>query len=163
MTGPSSSSPSELRIDTSSLGAAARLCHAGCILALPESASQKWHSDGDHLDDDLQLPPHALNVFLPLVDVTLKNGATEFAPGTHYDWRTAATKRPLVVEAKAGDAILFDWRLKHRGLANKTREPRPLVYLTYALPWFVDRYNFSSTRYADLPPLVPRREGRSFR
>lgn len=43
--------------------------------------------------------------------------------------------------------------MKHRGLANKTREDRPLLYLTYARPWFVDKYNFSQDRYADLPPL----------
>ena len=102
----------------------ARLCHVGVILALCDSATQKWHSDGDHCHDELQLPPHALNVFVPLVDVTLANGATEFLPGSHLDWQ-APGHRPLVLEAKQGDVLLFDWRLKHRGLANKTRAPRP--------------------------------------
>ncbi|KAJ8605172.1 hypothetical protein CTAYLR_000372 [Chrysophaeum taylorii] len=131
----------------------ARLCHVGVIVALPDSAQQKWHSDGDHLHDALHLPPHALNVFVPLVDVDANNGATEFAPGSHLDW---ATDRKLVLDAKAGDAIIFDWRLKHRGLENRLTSPRPLLYLTYALPWFVDRYNFSSDRYDELPPLIPR-------
>jgi len=135
------------------LGSDARLCHAGVILALPGAAGQPWHSDGDHVHDEFHLPPHALNVFLPLVDCGVRNGATEFAPRTHLDWRADA--RPVVVEAAAGDAIVFDWRLKHRGLPHRGAEPRPLVYLTYAAPWFVDDYNFSRDRFADLPPLVP--------
>lgn len=135
------------------IGDQVRLCHVGVIVALSDSAQQKWHSDGDHVHADLQLPPHALNVFLPLVDVTAKNGATEFAPGSHLDWNTA---EKVVIDAQAGDAIIFDWRLKHRGLSNQITQPRPLLYLTYALPWFVDCYNFSSDRYEELPPLVPR-------
>ena len=115
------------------LGSDARLCHAGVILALPGAAGQPWHSDGDHVHDEFHLPPHALNVFLPLVDCGVRNGATEFAPRTHLDWRADA--RPVVVEAAAGDAIVFDWRLKHRGLPHRGAEPRPLVYLTYAAPW----------------------------
>ena len=87
------------------------------------------------------------------------------------------------VATSAGDAVVMDWRLKHRGLANNAGEDRPMLYLTYAQPWFVDkcvggvesllrmlprrasrqssslRYNFSSDRYDDLPPLVA--EGRS--
>ena len=122
-------------------------------MALPGAAGQPWHSDGDHVHDEFHLPPHALNVFLPLVDCGVRNGATEFAPRTHLDWRADA--RPVVVEAAAGDAIVFDWRLKHRGLPHRGAEPRPLVYLTYAAPWFVDDYNFSRDRFADLPPLVP--------
>ena len=143
------------------LGDDAKLCHVGCIIALPDSAAQKWHSDGDHVHDELQLRAHALNVFVPLVDISLKNGATEFVPRTHYDWR--ADGRPTVVDAAAGDAVVFDWRLKHRGLSNKSSKPRPLLYLTYAQPWFVDKYNFSKSRYADLPALVPRttRDGRA--
>ncbi|KAH8052764.1 hypothetical protein JL722_9897 [Aureococcus anophagefferens] len=94
----------------------------------------------------------ALSVFLPLVDCGVRNGATEFAPRTHLDWRADA--RPVVVEAAAGDAIVFDWRLKHRGLPHRAPS-RALVYLTYAAPWFVDDAHFSRDRFADLPPLVP--------
>ena len=33
----------------------AALVHTGCILSLPGSDTQKWHSDGDHLDDAVQV------------------------------------------------------------------------------------------------------------
>ena len=75
------------------LGDDARLCHAGCITALPDCAGQKWHSDGDHVHDEMQLPAHAVNVFVPLIDSGLRQGATEFVPKTHYDW--SADERPV--------------------------------------------------------------------
>ena len=39
------------------------------------------------------------------------------------------------MQAKAGEVILFDYRLKHRGLANKSTISRPLVS-TASMPWF---------------------------
>ena len=37
--------------------------------------------------------------------------------------------------AGPGDAILFDYRILHRGLANTSASPRPLAYFTYARSW----------------------------
>jgi ectoine hydroxylase-related dioxygenase (phytanoyl-CoA dioxygenase family) len=51
--------------------------NTGVIVSLPGSANQMKHSDGDHLHDEKHLPPHCLNVFLPLVDFTAQNGPTE--------------------------------------------------------------------------------------
>ena len=41
----------------------------------------------------MQLPAHAVNVFVPLIDSGLRQGATEFVPKTHYDW--SADERPV--------------------------------------------------------------------
>ena len=144
------------------LGAAARLCHVGVMLSLPGSAPQQWHSDGPHMHHSQQLGPHALNVFVPLVALTPANGPTEFVPTTHLHWDS--DERPVCLTADAGDAILFDYRTKHRGLANRGAEPRPLVYLTYGQPWWVDAYNFSAERYHELPePLLARPAARDER
>lgn len=51
----------------------------------------------------------------------------------------------------AGHCIIFDYRLKHRGLANTSEQTRYLLYLTYAVPGFRDTYNNSESRY--LPAL----------
>ena len=93
------------------------------------------------------LPPHALNVFVPLVKCDVSNGGTEFVPGTHADW--TASSHSYVLDSKPGDALVADWRLKHRGLANRTREDRPLLYLTYARPWFTDATNYSAVSLDD--------------
>jgi len=138
------------------LGPHARLAHMGCIISAPGSETQKWHSDGDHVHSAIQLQPHCLNVFLPLVPLTPSVGPTEFTPETHLEW----TARPgnVTLTSSAGDAILFDFRLRHRGLANKTQDThRPLLYITYGSPFFTDTENFSSNRYRALPPLVKRR------
>ena len=48
--------------------------------------------------------------------------------------------------ARAGELILFDFRLKHRGLSNHDVLPRPMLYLQYCIPAFEDNANFSSWR-----------------
>ena len=47
--------------------------------------AQAWHADGPHLfgPHTASLPPHALTIFFPLIDLTANNGPTEFAFGTH--------------------------------------------------------------------------------
>jgi hypothetical protein len=65
------------------LGRDAELEYAGIVLSLPGSAVQAWHVDGTHLfGKKLQCPPHCLDVFVPLMDMTPALGPTEFIPGT---------------------------------------------------------------------------------
>ena len=79
------------------LGADCVLTHFGCMLSFPGSSTQPWHADGPHIpsggDPNFVAPPHALNVFVPLVNLTTANGPTELVPGSHcdYDIRTAHT------------------------------------------------------------------------
>ena len=75
-------------------------------------------------------PVHAINVFVPLVDLTADKGPTEFVPGSHVDFDIQREHR--IATVKAGSAILFDYRLKHRGLGNRSQEDRPLLYITYS-------------------------------
>mmetsp|Transcript_33609 Transcript_33609/g.111168 ORF Transcript_33609/g.111168 Transcript_33609/m.111168 type:complete len:89 (-) Transcript_33609:146-412(-) len=46
------------------------------------------------------------------------------------------------LEADAGDAILFDYRLFHAGGANCSAVRRPIQYFVYARPWYSDEVNF---------------------
>jgi hypothetical protein len=47
---------------------------------------------------------------------------------------------PLVL---AGDALIFDYRVLHRGKANASLwTNRPILVLTYSQPWFRDLLNF---------------------
>ena len=66
------------------LGTDAVLTHFGCMLSFPGSATQPWHTDGPHIrgsgeeahrlqegeESKFIASPHALNVFVPLVDLT---------------------------------------------------------------------------------------------
>ena len=126
---------------------------ASCVLSLPDSPGQKWHSDGDHMSNIHQLPAHCLNVFVPLCDMTPALGPTEFVPGSHIQYDIIATNTSPCMQA--GQPLLFDHRTKHRGVPNKSSTPRPLVYITYAKKWFVEHNNIGlgKHKYEELPSL----------
>ena len=44
--------------------------------------------------------------------------------------------------ATAGELLLFDYRLRHRGLANITAAPRPVAYFVFTSPGLSDTRNF---------------------
>lgn len=135
------------------------LVHKGCFLSLPGAEAQVYHQDGVHLNTKVQKPCHAVNVFIPLVDLTVKNGATEFCLGSHMLGYENFVKEncvtPLVF---AGTPIMFDYRLGHRGMGNNELEPRPILYLTYSTgsKKFVDTVNFSKKRWQKIGDLVER-------
>lgn len=160
-----------------------QLLYAGVMWGMPigernnnteescSSCHQKWHADGGHhfspdqLPEGLTLPPHCINVFYPLVDLTEDNGPTEFRIGSHRrdDAKSSKVEFPLL--CPAGSAVLFDYRIQHRGRANvlesSTPNPsttlsenmnsdiekaRPVLYLAYAKTYFKDHGNTRSGR-----------------
>ncbi|KAL7571280.1 hypothetical protein ACA910_008933 [Epithemia clementina (nom. ined.)] len=154
------------------LGQDVVLIHKGMFLSMPGCDAQQYHQDGLHLTTQTQRDCHAVNVFVPLVDLTMKHGPTEFCLGTHIldqeGYKAKFAETPLV---KAGTPILFDYRLGHKGLANTSGTCRPIVYCTYAKSVvgrgeFKDKVNFSRSRYHRIGDLVshkkvPSREERA--
>ena len=149
------------------LGDDAKLVYAGLILSFPGSSDQPWHRDGTALftDDefplDQSLPPYALNVFIPLDDVTSDVGPTEFCVGSHYRKKAIEVMKhiangnesraniigPLL---KTGDALIYDYRVCHRGTQNLAKKKtRPMLYLMYSRPWFFEHINFGDERLFD--------------
>jgi len=145
------------------LGEDCKLTVMGCMLSQPNSKTQEWHSDGDHLSDHEHLEPYAINIFVPLVDMDASLGPTEFVPTTHllfnYDPITSIT--PITICTKAGECLFFDYRIKHRGLGNRGGHARPVLYITYGKKDWADKENFSKKRYGKLPELLERRPPRS--
>jgi hypothetical protein len=141
------------------LGSDVVLIHKGVFLSMPGAEAQVYHQDGTHLTTKSQRPCHAVNVFIPLVDLHSRNGPTEFCLGSHildhdgYDPNRLYT--PLV---PAGTPVMFDYRLGHRGMSNSTSTCRPIVYCTYAASAngkeFRDLVNFSRKRYHTIGELV---------
>ena len=141
------------------LGDDVTLIHKGVFLSMPGAEHQNYHQDGPHLNSKIQLPCHAVNVFIPLVDLSARNGPTEFCLGSHIlgfeDYDKANVSLPQV---QAGTPIIFDYRLGHRGLANSSTHCRPVLYCTYAASKdgkeFRDSVNFSARRYHKIGTLV---------
>lgn len=142
-----------------------RIINTSIVLSTPMSQDQKFHADGGHVNVLEHLPCHCLNVFIPLVDISTSSensgsdylGGTEIKPGTHYHTRNLVplmlaakarkTLRPTITpELRIGDALLFDYRVLHRGKANTSKgdksKYRPILVLTFAKSWFRDIANF---------------------
>ena len=117
----------------------------GAIISLSGSEAQHPHPDGPALfSRDLSpfLPAHALTFALPLVEMNDVSGTTALWPGSHR-WKkfddTALPERPVI---PVGSCLLWDFRLIHSGAPNLSDRPRPMVYATYARPWYQDPVNF---------------------
>jgi ectoine hydroxylase-related dioxygenase (phytanoyl-CoA dioxygenase family) len=116
----------------------------------------------------LELPAHGLVVAAPLTSLTEVLGATEFITGSHVRppgiddtnayWQQqqhepiSPVLKPIL---RAGDAVIFDVRLRHRGTANRSPQPldysqeplvlssvRELLYISYVKEWYADAVNF---------------------
>lgn len=177
-------------LDTETTNEPVQLLYVGVMWGMPVGGGiksedsdsgchhQNWHADGGHLfspdqlPQGLTLPPHCINVFYPLVDLKKHNGPTEFRIGSHRREQPASStcedvEFPLV--CPAGSAILFDYRIQHRGRANllEAEAPssadndsnnnsssssvmvdraRPVLYLAYAKTYFKDHGNTRSGR-----------------
>lgn len=130
------------------LGPKTYLEKAGLLVSHPGAESQRWHMDTPHLFTvGTHLPPHSLSVFVPLVDMVADtpeqrtNGPTEFHLGTHIKANLVAPQRHAIATCRAGDLVLYDIRIMHRGGPNLGEAERPVVYLTFSRVWYRDTLN----------------------
>eukprot|EP01060_Flectonema_neradi_P027213 TRINITY_DN3682_c8_g1_i1.p1 TRINITY_DN3682_c8_g1~~TRINITY_DN3682_c8_g1_i1.p1 ORF type:complete len:322 (+),score=44.43 TRINITY_DN3682_c8_g1_i1:145-1110(+) len=124
-----------------------KLCFSGLIVASPNSDAQGWHQDGPSLFAGTSLPPHCINVLVPLCGVTALNGATEIRAGSQHSDAEGSLNHPIVQpELEEGSALLFDYRVWHRGGSNSTSDFRVVAYWTFSKSWFVDPFNHRSLR-----------------
>ena len=141
-----------LDVATEALGGSPNLLYSGVMVARANAGGdhQRWHKDGNH--ENASDEPHALTVFVPLQPLTAANGPTEFRLGSHRRRTDAKRLRQdgVAVMCDAGNALLFDYRVDHRGLANASDEDRLVFFLALARPSFRDEKNARST-----VPLFP--------
>eukprot|EP00521_Asterionellopsis_glacialis_P017172 CAMPEP_0195297886 /NCGR_PEP_ID=MMETSP0707-20130614/22319_1 /TAXON_ID=33640 /ORGANISM="Asterionellopsis glacialis, Strain CCMP134" /LENGTH=547 /DNA_ID=CAMNT_0040359809 /DNA_START=9 /DNA_END=1652 /DNA_ORIENTATION=+ len=148
----------------------------GAILAEPGAPLQDWHRDGgDYLFARSfrtsgvaghDLPPFAVAVITPLLNVTMEHGPTEFCMG-FSNLVGLEKERPGRVPVKDpelrkkldeflgyfnacpaeawrtpilnfGDVLLFDYNMLHRGGPNNSPDLRALIYNTYVRNWYKD-------------------------
>ena len=137
-------------VEAAAGGSAARLCMSGVVTSRPGAALQDWHDDG---------AAGLYTVFVPLVDVDANADGTEFYPASHVADAGArdavrAGAAPPSTEAPAalaGQPLVFDYRVLHRGLANPSRE-RAVAYLVLATDGAYDGQNFCQMSLDDALP-----------
>lgn len=140
-------------------------CATSVVYSLPGAPNQAWHADGRHMpsptrsNDPLDpdglpeyIPPYAICVFVPLIPLTEITGFTQFWPGTHrcpklLGFGGAAEIMSATVDGivPAGAAVVYDYRLMHRGMANATKDTvRPVLQFLYHVASYSEVKNYGS-------------------
>ena len=119
------------------------------ITSLPNCSEQQLHSDGGGLFGsavDNLLPPHAILLGIPLINLDNINGTTEIFPKNNLknekfinEQQNSLSCKPFL---KKGDCYLMDFRTIHRGLANNSNKKRSILFVRYCLPWWRDIANY---------------------
>jgi hypothetical protein len=129
----------------------------GVVCSSPGAARQHIHQDGGDLFPQAalnrMLPIAAVTVGIPLLEMNEIHGTTTLWPGSHRDETRVSAEigdEPLVRE---GSCVLWDYRLRHCGTPNRSAVPRPLLYMTYCRPWFMDHKNYQK----QVPLRAPKR------
>lgn len=104
--------------------------------------------DGQGAED-----PYALCVFVPLIDLDVRVGYTQFWPGSHVSsglvgFGAAAELMGCTVDAivAAGDAVVYDYRLMHRGMAKVGDRRRPVLQYVYHVPSYRETKNYGTEK-----------------
>jgi ectoine hydroxylase-related dioxygenase (phytanoyl-CoA dioxygenase family) len=133
------------------------LSNFSVVVSHPGATTQHAHRDSEHLFSapgvGPGLPVYAVNVAVPLIDVDLRTGPTGVWLGSHrLPWGVKVDRQSMTVAAlQRGDCMLLDYRTMHAGLPNASAQPRPIVYMVYARPWFFDHANHISRIPLDMP------------
>lgn len=158
---------------TAVLGSDAEHSFSGAVSSDPGSPAQRWHTDSPHVSSDHR-DAHALNVLVALQDIPLEMGPTEVATGSHRltnhianpslvaneliyqdvdtppESLVAGTDEPEpACHARilsAGTTLIFDDRLLHRGLGNRSNQVRHVAYFSYRQRGYSENTHFESTR-----------------
>jgi len=157
-------SPLWRQVLTQLLGRDFKINFTAALLAQPGASEQKPHLDGGHLFHgthgwSTDAPVHALQMFLPLCPTPIERGPTEFWPGSHLSSNApfANSMKSIGLAADPGDVIIFDFRVLHRGMANKSEQWRPVLYQTVSRSWFSDDFNFPRASISDIcTEVVPK-------
>jgi ectoine hydroxylase-related dioxygenase (phytanoyl-CoA dioxygenase family) len=128
------------------------------VVSHPGAAMQHGHRDFPHLFADPGigpgLPPYAINVAVPLIDVDHETGPTGVWLGSHR-WQSHIPneqQKLTVCSFERGDCLLLDYRTVHAGMPNRTARARPIVYMVYARRWFADFRNHAARASLDITP-----------
>lgn len=112
------------------------------IEIMPDAIEQVPHRDQDMWPcSQLIAPEHAVeflvNVMWPFTPYTAANGATRVWPGSHgrHAKLLLDPADAVAAEMAPGSALLFLGSTLHAGGANRTREPRRGMIVSYGLGW----------------------------
>ncbi|UPJ18351.1 phytanoyl-CoA dioxygenase family protein [Bacillus cereus] len=92
-------------------------------------------------DNNIQMPVFIVNCLYYLADVEEDMGPTQLVPGSHRSGKFPDTKqelpvyngkKPVTFKAKAGDCLIFNNQVWHRGGLNLNQKPRIVQQVVYS-------------------------------
>jgi tetratricopeptide (TPR) repeat protein len=121
----------------------------GSVVTYAGANTQHVHREHPILFSDPEvnkgLPTHAVTILVPLVDLNEELGGTQLWEGTNKQPELDEPEgKPTVVYTPSGSMLVFDYLTFHGGMASSSEEIRPVLFLTYSLPWFRDSLAFES-------------------
>jgi hypothetical protein len=129
------------------------------VTALAGADHQPFHRDQPDLfplgrEYDASLPCYAVIVAIPLIDLDEQTGTTQIFPGTMGDSHEDpdALGEGVMPFTKRGGCYLLDYRVQHRGFANRSDRDRPVLYITYSREWFTDTINYRKHARLEVDP-----------
>src|ERR1700722_3173319 len=90
----------------------------------------------------------ACQVAVILEDQTLETGCTLIVPGSHRSDQYAdqeAMSRAIPLETRAGDIVIWDGRIWHGALGNKSERSRWSLIATFARWWVKQNFDIAGT------------------
>ena len=118
----------------------------GVVCSLSFAPGQERHRDGGvlfpHSNVERLLPAVAITVAIPLLEMNELHGTTALWLGSHRSEGRVSIEGDIQPVVREGSCVLWDYRLVHGGTPNRSTLPRPLLYMMYCRPWFVDQSNF---------------------
>jgi ectoine hydroxylase-related dioxygenase (phytanoyl-CoA dioxygenase family) len=128
------------RIAAALLGRTYKVDSVGLLVSVPGAPDQKRHPDATLFPKtsiDRIVPTFAIAFALPLVRMDEVTGRTAFWRGSHRGPKTADEHEfaPIV---EPGSAILWDYRIHHCGLANRSERPRPVLFTALSREWWIE-------------------------
>jgi Phytanoyl-CoA dioxygenase (PhyH) len=130
----------------------------GIVCSLASAPAQHRHADGGFLFPrsgiDRLLPASAITVGIPLLEMNEVHGTTALWLGSHRDASRVPNEVGIEPVVREGSCMLWDFRLSHGGTPNRSALSRPLLYLTYCRPWFLDHLNYGKSNPKQKPLLA---------
>jgi ectoine hydroxylase-related dioxygenase (phytanoyl-CoA dioxygenase family) len=157
-----------------------RIASFGSVVALPGADDQAIHLDhpplfGTAIDSHTAdaIPPYALTMVIPLVNLNADTGTTAIWEGSHrgperFERLKTLMQTPDFGDASLpmavqGDAYLMDYRVIHGGTANTGDHARPVLYIVYSRRWFRDGFNFQTQHPVSISKKQLKKMPKNFR
>ena len=124
----------------------------GLLTSDVNSDNGPWHRDVVNIDGESDklgnyndynmvhnFKPFYFTILIPLVNLNKNNGTPEFIKGSHkLTYNESLKSDHLRFDTQLGDVIIFDGRIFHRGCANQSNIPRPVLYNVVKRNWYVE-------------------------